>query len=259
MHAVEACAVGPRRCSRTPRMARAMRFSKRLPWAGSALTRAAVLVLSLICLLGGTSGQALASSGCNAVNAGQWNLNFTDSSASASGNFLAGDILHVGLNGGGGFAGYNAIYSFSGSLQAGGSGGIDAPVNYSFTATTGSGTLYATTAGLSGDEFTSIITCTPAPPVVTSISPTAGSTAGTTQLTITGTSLTGATYLMLPCTVFPPGYCVGSIDSGIGVTPISDTSMLATLPAGGTAGTIDVIVVTETFHGCCQLDTVAGV
>src|SRR5208282_2953536 len=35
--------------------------------------------------------------------------------------------------------------------------------------------------------------------------------------------------------------------------------MLATLPAGGTAGTIDVIVVTETFHGCCQLDTVAGV
>jgi hypothetical protein len=53
-------AVGARRCSRAPRMARAMRFSKRTPCARSALTRAAALVLGVLCLIGGASREAAA-------------------------------------------------------------------------------------------------------------------------------------------------------------------------------------------------------
>ena len=43
-----------------PSLARAMRFDKCLPWAGSALARAAVIALSVLCLFGGGSREAAA-------------------------------------------------------------------------------------------------------------------------------------------------------------------------------------------------------
>ena len=250
--AVETCAVGVRYCAFTFRAARA---SARVPrWHRLLRTfawrRWAILALGLICAIGGTSQEALASAGCNAVNAGQWNETLTDTTATLTGNFLAGDILHVSLNGGG-TQGGDAIYEFSGSLQAGGGGELNGPVSYSFTAaTSGSGSLFAESQGNSTLQFISTITCTPAPPVVTSISPTRGPTGSATTVTITGTSFTGATYISLPCSVFTSlcgGVNTGQILYG-SVTPISDTEITATLPSGG-SGTIDVIVETVTVVG----------
>ena len=91
-----------------------------------------------------------------------------------------------------------------------------------------------------GGEFTSInVTASnriarlnrPPAPAVTSISPTSGSTAGGTPVTITGTDLTGAT-----------GITVGGA-ACTAVNVASATSATCTTPAG-TAGTASVVVTT---------------
>jgi len=75
------------------------------------------------------------------------------------------------------------------------------------------------------------ITLTPAPPTVTSISPTSGTTAGGTSVTLTGTSFTGATAVSFGGT------------AAASFTVNSATSISATSPAHA-AGTVDVTVTT---------------
>jgi uncharacterized delta-60 repeat protein len=68
-------------------------------------------------------------------------------------------------------------------------------------------------------------------PTVTAISPTSGSTAGGTSVTLTGTNFTGAT-----------GVTIGGA-AATGVSVVSATSITCTTPAG-TAGTASVVVTT---------------
>ena len=70
-----------------------------------------------------------------------------------------------------------------------------------------------------------------AAPTVTSISPTSGSTAGGTTITITGTDFTGATAVTIGGT------------AATNVTVVNSTTITATTPAG-TAGTASVLVTT---------------
>ncbi len=110
--------------------------------------------------------------------------------------------------------------SITATAPAGSAGTVDVVV------TTAGGTSAAVTA----DRFTYTVPTTPAP-AVTSLSPTSGSTAGGTVVTITGTHFTGATAVLFgstPATAFTVG---------------SDSSITATAPAGS-AGTVDVIVTT---------------
>lgn len=71
----------------------------------------------------------------------------------------------------------------------------------------------------------------PPGPVISSISPTSGSTAGGTAVTITGTGLTGATSVLF-----------GSVAAS-GFSVANDTSISATSPAEG-AGMVDITVTT---------------
>ena len=93
------------------------------------------------------------------------------------------------------------------------------------TVTTGNGT--STTGAF--DRFTYTA---PATPTVSAISPTTGSTAGGTAVTITGTGLTGASAVHF-----------GGTSAAITATT-SDTSMTVTAPATSTAGIVDVTVTT---------------
>jgi hypothetical protein len=86
-----------------------------------------------------------------------------------------------------------------------------------------------TSAASSGDRFTYTAATTPA---VSAISPTSGTTAGGTQVTVTGTNFSGAS-----------GVSFGSVPADFFVN--SDTSITATAPAQA-AGTVDVTVTTPT-------------
>ena len=72
--------------------------------------------------------------------------------------------------------------------------------------------------------------CTTAPPTVTAISPTSGPTGGGTQVTITGTDLTGATAVQF------------GTAAGTNLTCASDSQCSVTSPAG--TGTVDITVTT---------------
>ena len=76
----------------------------------------------------------------------------------------------------------------------------------------------------SADQFTFV-----AVPIVTSVSPTTGSTAGGTKVTVTGSTFTGATGVKFGAT------------PAASFTINSDTSITATSPAGS-AGTVDITV-----------------
>jgi hypothetical protein len=101
---------------------------------------------------------------------------------------------------------------------AGAAGAIDV------TVTTTNGTSATSTA----DQFTYV--AAPQGPTVTAVSPTAGPTAGGTEVTITGTGFTGATAVHFGGTAAT----VFTIDS--------DTEIMATSPAGS-AGMVDVTVI----------------
>ena len=83
-----------------------------------------------------------------------------------------------------------------------------------------------TSASGAGDLFTYTVT-----PIVTSISPTTGSTAGGPIVTITGTGLTGATAVNFGGT------------AATGVTVVNDTTVTATSPAHSVAA-VDITVTT---------------
>ena len=86
-----------------------------------------------------------------------------------------------------------------------------------------------TSALSAGDKYTFVAPA--GAPTITAISPTSGTTAGATVVTITGTNLTGATAVS-----FGTG-------AGTALTPISATSMTATSPAHA-AGIVDITVIT---------------
>ncbi|MES2203094.1 MAG: IPT/TIG domain-containing protein, partial [Patescibacteria group bacterium] len=93
------------------------------------------------------------------------------------------------------------------------------------TVTTPSGT----SATSSADQYTYVVP--PPAPTVSAVSPTSGTTAGGTLVTITGTDFTGATAVMFGTT------------SATGVIIASSTSLTAISPAHA-AGTVDVTVTT---------------
>ena len=112
--------------------------------------------------------------------------------------------------------------------------------NTEFTANASSATINITQSGsgwlLNTNKLyvalqSQSLTVAPSPPTVTSLTPTSGTTAGGTAVTITGTGFTGAT-----------GVTIGGV-AATGVSVVSATSITATTPAG-TAGTASVVVTT---------------
>ena len=128
--------------------------------------------------------------------------------------------------------------SISGQLRRYGGHGVHCRQRHHVTATSpahGAGavditvtTLGGTSATGAGDMYTYV---SAAQPTVTSISPTTGSAAGGTTVTITGTGLTGASAVSFGGT------------PATGVTVVSPTSVTAVSPSH-TAGTADVAVTT---------------
>ena len=136
-------------------------------------------------------------------------------------------------------------------LQWFGGSGWEAMTPQSFDATTGCATATITATSspaldeLTGTVIAAVTPSTPPPPppaptppptvtptpTVTSVTPTSGSPAGGTSVTITGTNFTGATAVHFGTT------------SATTFTVGSDTSITATSPAG-TAGTVNVTVTT---------------
>jgi len=120
------------------------------------------------------------------------------------------------------FGATTATYTINSNTQitatapAGAAGTVDVTVT----------TVGGSSATSAADRFTYV-----AAPTLTSISPTAGPTAGGTSLTLTGTNLTGATAVTFGAT------------AASGFTVNSATSITATAPAGA-AGTVDVRVTT---------------
>jgi uncharacterized protein YhjY with autotransporter beta-barrel domain len=113
----------------------------------------------------------------------------------------------------------NSDSQITATSPAGAAGGVDISVI----------TANGTSAVSSADRFTYAAS---AAPTVTGVSPTSGSTAGGTSVTITGANFTGATGVKFgaaPATTF---------------TVVSATSVTATSPAGS-AGTVDVTVTTS--------------
>ena len=110
---------------------------------------------------------------------------------------------------------------------------VNSDTQITATAPAGTGTVNVTVTTAGGpsvtsaaDQFTYV-----APPTVTGISPTSGSTAGGATVVITGTNLSGATAVVFGAT------------AATGFTVNSSTQITATAPAGA-AGTVDVRVTT---------------
>ncbi|MCJ8055281.1 putative Ig domain-containing protein [Shinella curvata] len=120
------------------------------------------------------------------------------------------------------FGATNATYTINSNTQITATSPANSAGTYDITVTTVGGTS-ATTAG---DQFTYV----PAP-TVTSVSPTAGPTAGGMSVTITGTNLSGAT-----------GVTFGGTAASW-FTVLNGTTITATSPAGA-VGTVDIRVTT---------------
>ena len=162
--------------------------------------RAAIFAASLTALIPGTSREAIASQGCNAVNAGAFNLSAT---AAANGMFAVGDQLSFTITA------TISVYIFSGSLSPGGSGSSSATVNFTVSSA-GSGQL-ALFPGEAG-SISSTGTCVAAPSPLTLTS----TASATTQM--------GQTYSQT------------NVGSG-GTTPYTYSVSAGTLPAGTTLNT----------------------
>ncbi|HEV2678236.1 MAG TPA: IPT/TIG domain-containing protein, partial [Aliidongia sp.] len=105
----------------------------------------------------------------------------------------------------------------------------------SITATTpahAAGTASVLVTSTNGTNAANSLFTYVAPPTVSAISPTTGSTLGGTSVTITGTGFTGATAVTIGGT------------AATGVTVVSATSITATTPAGS-AGSASVLVTTS--------------
>jgi len=119
------------------------------------------------------------------------------------------------------FGATNATYTINSNTQITATSPANSAGTYDVTVTNVGGTS-ATSAA---DQFTYV-----AAPTITSITPTAGATAGGTTVTITGTNLSGATAVTFGGT------------AAAGWTVLSGTSITATAPAG--TGTVDIRVTT---------------
>ncbi|MEA2907835.1 MAG: hypothetical protein QOI12_5222 [Alphaproteobacteria bacterium] len=165
-------------------------------------------------------GQALASSGCDEVNAGAFN--FTASGETQTnpfvGGFNAGDTINA--------IGSGAVpEDYVININAVRVHSVGDPAVFSFTFAVNNSNVFVQVR-----ETTSLtVTCPAAPPTVTSLSPISGPTAGGTSVTITGMGFTGATSVKFGSTAAP--FAVSS-----------DTSITATSPAG--TGTVNVTVTT---------------
>jgi hypothetical protein len=198
------------------------------------LTRLVLCVGMAVGLHAAMVAPAQASTSCTAVNSGAFNLPGTALGASSSSSLLAwavGDQITLTLTSSDGISRADGLYN--GSFTA---------LKTTTVPTTGSANLTYTvvsadlTNGIlvdpeNNDSVTA--TCTPAAPAptVVSVSPNTGLTSGGTVVSITGTSLTGAT------TVNFGGNAATSF------TVNSATSVTATSPAGS-AGVVDVTVTT---------------
>jgi hypothetical protein len=107
---------------------------------------------------------------------------------------------------------------------------VDATIDSTLIVAAGSATItVTTTAGTSATSYT--LTINAAAPTVTGISPTSGTSAGGTSVSITGTNFTGATAVYF------------GTAAATGLTINSPTSINVVSPAGS-VGTVDVTVVT---------------
>jgi hypothetical protein len=209
----------------------------RVLWNARGIWRVVAVALAVAAIAAlGSVREADASPGCDAVNAGQWNLDIKNPPAgngAKTGTFAMGDALaftFLSIQS-------EAAYNFSGTLSPGGLGAINPQeaTNASFTVTSdGDGTLYLSLdiPVMSGDEvLVSKASCKPSTllPTVTSVSPNAGSTRGGTFVTITGTNFT------------PNNTVAIGGAAAIGITIVSPTSITAITPAH-LAGLVDVSV-----------------
>lgn len=185
--------------------------------------------MALIASIGSTSSDALSSAGCNAVNAGAFNVSAGSLGSKTVVRFAIGDKITFTItwsNGGSWLLRTETFTNLEGS-----------PI----FATSGSQIRSYTVTGDNRDtaltQFTNdgtavTATCTTAGPTpkVISISPASGPITGGTNVTITGTGFSGATSV----------HFGGNAAS---YTFDSDSSITVTSPAG--SGTVDVTVTTS--------------
>jgi hypothetical protein len=192
---------------------------------------AAILAATFFALFAFHSDEArAASTGCDAVNAGSWDITASNilSPATQTGSFKAAEQLAFTITAqllGAGTAQFSGAFPANTTPVA---AGVSQNVNFA-VASTGTGQLSLTELGLASISITSA-SCIPNPPAVTSLSPTSGPASGGTSVTITGTDFTGASAVKFG----------GTAAASFAVN--SDTQITATSPAG--SGTVDVTVTT---------------
>jgi hypothetical protein len=210
-----------------------MEFRRFWTTRGAASIRSATIffaaLLALFALICGTSRDALASAGCNAVNTGGFNV-----SAGAFGNktvvgFAVGDhvTFTITWSGSGVWLLRTATFTdLDGSPISAASGSQTR--SYTVTGNNQDTTIIQFT--VDGPTVTASCTAATTAPTVTSISPNSGPAAGGTSVTITGSAFTSVTSVNL-----------GS--NAAFYTFNNDSSITVTSPAG--SGTVDVTVTTS--------------
>jgi hypothetical protein len=192
----------------------------------------AVLGAALAALIGFGGGQALASAGCDAVNAGGFNDALAAPPASDTktiSNFVIGDTITFVIT--------IQATTDSWRLSSGNNTTLDQATTssthtYTVTGANGDTTLNSTlTINEAEGNRTVTASCVAATaPTVTNVNPNSGPTTGGTSVAITGTNFTGATAVKFGST------------NATSFTVNSSTSITATSPAG--SGTVDITVTT---------------
>ena len=192
----------------------------------------AVLGAALAALIGFGGGQALASAGCDAVNAGGFNDALAAPPASDTktiSNFVIGDTITFVIT-------IQATID-SWRLSSGNNTTLDQATtssthSYTVTGANGDTTLNSTlTINEAEGNRTVTASCVAATaPTVTNVNPNSGPTTGGTGVAITGTNFTGATAVKFGST------------NATSFTVNSSSSITATSPAG--SGTVDITVTT---------------
>ena len=191
----------------------------------------AVLGAALAALIGFGGGQALASAGCDAVNAGGFNDALAAPPASDTktiSNFVIGDTITFVIT--------IQATTDSWRLSSGNNTTLDQATtsshSYTVIGANGDTTLNSTlTINEAEGNRTVTASCVAATaPTVTNVNPNSGPTTGGTSVAITGTNFTGATAVKFGST------------NATSFTVNSSTSITATSPAG--SGTVDITVTT---------------
>jgi hypothetical protein len=182
-------------------------------------TNAATAVTSTDATLNGTNGDTAATDSSFWVSTSTFS---TASSTVPAGVFSTPDLGAQGVG-----ASFSAALSSATGMPA-----VTPDTTYFYAAwtSTDGGATWNPGAVVS---FTTAASSSPAAPAVTAITPTSGTTAGGTSVTISGTGLSGATAVDF-----------GATPATITATT-SDTSITATSPADATAGPVDVTVTTQ--------------